>query len=302
MQGGAHTRRCIDKAGHAQGSAYTRWYIHKAVHAQGSAYTRQSVATTEILLFKGGAGAGPSVKRTELRCTMCVGRVGGAHTRQCIHKGVHAQGGADTRWGTHQAVSGHHRRLVFQGGAMAGPRIEQREPSVERSELRCTMRVGTVGGTHTRRCIRKAVHTRGGAYTRRGMHKAVHTQGSAYTRQCTHKAVHPQGSAYTRQCTHKAVHTQGGAYTRRCIHKAVRTQGGAHTRRSVATARALLFQGGAGVGPRVKRTELRCTMCVGRVGDARTRRCIHKLGHTPGGLWPPQASCYFRGCEGWPPH
>ena len=37
---------------------------------------------------------------------------------------------------------------------------------------------------------------------------------------------------------------------------AVHTQGGAHTRRSVATAGVLLFKGGAGAGPRVKRSEL----------------------------------------------
>ena len=207
----------MHKAVHTQGGTYTRQCTHKAVHTQGSAYTRQFVATTEILLFKGGAGAGPNVKRTELRCTMCVGRVGGARTRQCIHKGVHAQGGADTRWGTHQAVSGHHRRLVFQGGAMAGPRIEQREPSVERSELRCTMRVGW-------RYTHKAVHTQGGAHTRRRIDKAGHAQGSAYTRQCIHEVVHAQGSAPT------AVHTQGSAYTRRCIHKAVHAQGSAYTR------------------------------------------------------------------------
>ena len=41
----------------------------------------------------------------------------------------------------------------------------------------------------------------------------------------------------------------GGPHTRRCIHKVVHTQGGAHTRRSVATARVLLFKGGAGLAP-----------------------------------------------------
>ena len=71
-----------------------------AMHTQRGAYIRQSVATARVLLFKGGAGAGPcieqsepSVQRSELRCTMCVERVDGAHTRRCIRKAGHRQGG-----------------------------------------------------------------------------------------------------------------------------------------------------------------------------------------------------------------
>ena len=37
----------------------------KAVHTQGGAHTRQSVATGGVLLFKGGAGAGPRIERSE---------------------------------------------------------------------------------------------------------------------------------------------------------------------------------------------------------------------------------------------
>ena len=39
---------------------------HKAVHTQGSAHTGRFVATEGVLLFKGGAGAGPCVERSEL--------------------------------------------------------------------------------------------------------------------------------------------------------------------------------------------------------------------------------------------
>ena len=38
---------------------------HKAVHTPGGANTRQSVATAGVLLFKGVAGAGPRVERSE---------------------------------------------------------------------------------------------------------------------------------------------------------------------------------------------------------------------------------------------
>ena len=52
--GGAHTRRGTHKAGHTQGGAHTRRGTQKAV---------DSIAG--VLLFKGGAGAGPRVERSE---------------------------------------------------------------------------------------------------------------------------------------------------------------------------------------------------------------------------------------------
>ena len=42
-------------------------------------------------------------------------------------------------------------------------------------------------------------------------------------------------------------------------------------------------------------------MCVERVGDAQTRRCIHKAVHTQGSLQPPQEFCYARGVQGLAP-
>ena len=145
-------------------------------------------------------------------------------------------------------------RFVILGGASAGPRIEQREPSVERSELRCTMCVGTVGGTHTRRCIRK-----GGAHTRRCRDKAGHAQGSAYTRRCIHKAVHAQGSAYTRRCIHKAI----------CGHRT-----------------SLVIQGGCGGGPPrgAKQSEVH-KMCGKGWWCTHTKQCIHKAGHLVYAPW-----------------
>ena len=36
-------------------------------HTEGCVHTRQFVATARVLLFKGGAGAGPGVERSELK-------------------------------------------------------------------------------------------------------------------------------------------------------------------------------------------------------------------------------------------
>ena len=51
------------------------------------------VATAGVMLFKGGAGACPRMEQSEPRCAMCLGGVGAAYTRWCIHKVVHIQGG-----------------------------------------------------------------------------------------------------------------------------------------------------------------------------------------------------------------
>ena len=119
---------------------------HKAVHTQGGAHIRRSVATAGVLLFKRGAGVGPCVKRSEPRCTMCGARVGGVHTRRCIHKAVHTQGGAHTRWSVATVEV-----LLFKGGAGAGPRVEQSELSVERSKPNFFF-AGTRGGGGVRGC------------------------------------------------------------------------------------------------------------------------------------------------------
>ena len=42
-----------------------RRYTQKAVHTQGGTHKRRSVATAGVMLFKGGAGAGPRVERSE---------------------------------------------------------------------------------------------------------------------------------------------------------------------------------------------------------------------------------------------
>ena len=59
-----------------------------------------------------------------------------------------------------------------------------------------------------------------------------------------------------RQCTQKAEHTKGGLWPPQgsCYLRGHR-QGGTHTKRSVATAGVMLFEGGAGAGPRVERSE-----------------------------------------------
>ena len=61
------------------------------------------MATAEVLLYKGGAGAGPRVERSELKHGG-----GGAvpHTRQCIHKVATV------------------KVLLFEGDAGASPRVD----------------------------------------------------------------------------------------------------------------------------------------------------------------------------------
>ena len=69
--GGPHTTRCI----------------HKVVHTQGGANTRRFVATAGVLLFKGGAGVGPCVERSELKQW---------EVWRSTYKAMHTQGGAHT--------------------------------------------------------------------------------------------------------------------------------------------------------------------------------------------------------------
>ena len=98
---------------------------------------------------------------------------------------------------------------------------------------------GRFGGSHTRRCTQRAVHTQGGAHKRRPVAtagvllyegatgKAVHTERDTHTRWCaqkaacshrrslviegvTGKAVHTEGSTHRGQCTHNTVHTTRG--------------------------------------------------------------------------------------------
>ena len=47
------------------GGPQARLYIHKAVHTQGGAHKRRPVAIAGVLIFKGGAGAGPHIQQSE---------------------------------------------------------------------------------------------------------------------------------------------------------------------------------------------------------------------------------------------
>ena len=118
-------------------AVHTRRCIHKAVHTQGGAHRRRSVATVGVLLFRGGAGAGPRVERSE------PGHWGGWRS---THKAVHTQGGA------------HRRRFVATAGVLLFKGVRGLAPVSS-----------------------EASRSKGGA--------AVHTQGGAYTRWCTQKAV-----------------------------------------------------------------------------------------------------------------
>ena len=73
-------------------------------------------------------------------------RTGGAHTRRCTHKARHTQGGA------------HKRRsiAVQESCYLRGVRgLAPASSAASRMHSR-------TGGTHTRRCTHKAVHTKGG--------------------------------------------------------------------------------------------------------------------------------------------
>ena len=54
-----------------------RRYTHKAVHTQGGTHKRRSVATAGVMLFKGGAGSGPRVERSEPSVERSEPKVGG---------------------------------------------------------------------------------------------------------------------------------------------------------------------------------------------------------------------------------
>ena len=155
-------------------------------------------------------------------------RQGGAHTRQCRPKAEHIKGGL---WPPHEScyLSGvrgwppHRAKRAVAGGWLV-----LRRP----------------GGTHTRQCTHKAEHAQGGAHKRRSVANArvlLFKRGAGLA---------PASSEASRSRG-----LVGAPQARRYTHKAVHTQGGAHKGRSVATARVLLFQRGAGVGPRVKRSE-----------------------------------------------
>ena len=211
----------------------------------------------------------------------------------CPHRAkrdvVHIQGGAYTRRCTYKAVHTKGRLWPLQEshylGACGGvPRIERREP------YSTYKAVHTQGGTHTRRCTHKAVHTKGplwppqescyvggvwGCPPHGAKRAVVHIQGGAYTRRCTYKAVHTQGAAHKRPfvATARVLLCRRGAglspassegsrspHTRWCMHKAVHIQGGAHTRRCTQKAAcghrmSLVVEGGCGGVARIERSE-----------------------------------------------
>ena len=234
------------------------------VHTQGGLWPR-------VLLFHGGRGSWPlrPVKRDESWGGLRVHTQGGAHTRRCTHKAVHAR-----------CFMANVGVLPFKGCAGLGPRLQRSETKQGVVWERTHKVVHTQGGAYTRRCTHKAVgcYFKGGGdwppfqpsepkqgVLSRCTHKVVHTQGGAHTRRfvATARVLFFQGGGWPVEqsepnqgvvwrSTHKVVHTQSGAHTKRCTHKMVRTQGGAHTRRSVATAGVLSFKGGPGAGPRVE--------------------------------------------------
>ena len=221
------------------------------------------MATAGVLLFKGGAGRAPAASEAR-RLSSAASRSKGfgcAHTRRCIHKAVHTQGGL---WPPQES---------------------------------CYLRAHRQGGTRITRCTHKAVHTQCSAHTRRcgatagvllfkgGVGSGLAASearcllsaasrskgfGCAHTRWCIHKAVHTQGGAHTRQ----SVATHKGAYIRRCTHKAVHTQGG--------------------LWP----PQESCYLRAHKQGGTHITQYTHKVVHTQSGLWPPQESCYLRGVRG----
>ena len=132
------------------GTPHTRRRIHKVVHTQRGAHTRPSIGTTRVLLFK-GAWASLGVQRSEPK-QWEVWR--STHTRRCIHKVVHTQGGAHTRRCLATA-----RVLLFKGGCLCWP-----PRGAKRAEARGGLAVHTQSGAYTRWCTHNAVHTQGGLW------------------------------------------------------------------------------------------------------------------------------------------
>ena len=92
----------------------------------------------------------------------------------------------------------------------------------------------------------------------------------------------------------------GCPHTTWCIHKVVHTQGGLWPPQE-----SCYLRGVQGLAPVSSEASCRQGLAIhthrGVKGGAHIRRCIHKVVHTQGGLWPPQESCYFSGAQGLAP-
>ena len=80
----------------------------------GGAHTRQPVATAGVVLFKGGAGAGPRVERSEPFVPVHGGGVGAAEA----HGGGGGGGGANEAHGGGGLVRGRGLALTRHMGGM----------------------------------------------------------------------------------------------------------------------------------------------------------------------------------------
>ena len=78
-------------------------FTYKAVHTQGGAHNKQSVATAQVLLFRGCVGVSPASSEASRSLD----------TRRCIHRAVHIQGGAHITQCTQKAACGPCRTLVI---------------------------------------------------------------------------------------------------------------------------------------------------------------------------------------------
>ena len=153
---------------------------------------------------------------------------------------------------------------------------------------------GSFGGSHTRRCTHKAVHTQGGAHKRR----FVATAGVLlFKGGC--RGWPPRRAKRDEAWERWAVHTQGRVHTRRCTHKAVQ-----HKRWFVATV-GVFFSGGGMRGLDPASSE--ASRGKGRFGGSHTRRCTHKAVDTQGSAHNKRsvATAVFLlfkgGCRGWSP-
>ena len=116
MGGGANVARCVRRGGVS--GAHTRRCIHKAGHIQGCMWLPQ-----HSCYLRGVWGLARALSEAS-RGTQCmweglaVHTQGGAYTRRCRHKAVHTQGGARTRRCIHKAghtqgVCSHRSSVVI---------------------------------------------------------------------------------------------------------------------------------------------------------------------------------------------
>ena len=118
--------------------------------SRGAQFATEGLASQEFSYSRRGAGASPrvqrckrSLERSDPRCAMCVGRLGGAHTKQCMHnvghtkrlECVHRQPFPHTPHTSHRFPQ--HTPTVLHAGASPAPPSNIKTPAGVADHLVC---------------------------------------------------------------------------------------------------------------------------------------------------------------------